>query len=167
MMDDDELSRIDISAPHLYDLVGDCENYTKKKLFGSKILSFWQKHVPNHYLPLKDLKDLKVKYDKEVFEHLIAPISKYIAKSDDYEKIFQKIKETVPGPVVCGKVFKSGQPIYSCIDCALDPTCVLCVECFKHSEHRYHDYRMTHGSSGCCDCGDAGKLNSFVLFLFF
>ena len=38
----------------------------------------------------------------------------------------------------CGKLFKSGEPTYSCKDCGVDLTCVLCVECFKNSEHKNH-----------------------------
>ena len=38
----------------------------------------------------------------------------------------------------CGKLFKHGEPTYSCKDCGVDLTCVLCVECFKNSEHKDH-----------------------------
>ncbi|XP_017133411.1 E3 ubiquitin-protein ligase UBR1 isoform X2 [Drosophila elegans] len=56
---------------------------------------------------------------------------------------------------VCGKVFKNGEPTYSCRECGVDPTCVLCVNCFKRSAHRFHKYKMsTSGGGGCCDCGD-------------
>lgn len=56
---------------------------------------------------------------------------------------------------VCGKVFKNGEPTYSCRECGVDPTCVLCVNCFKRSPHRFHKYKMSSsGGGGCCDCGD-------------
>lgn len=56
---------------------------------------------------------------------------------------------------VCGKVFKNGEPTYSCRECGVDQTCVLCVNCFKHSAHRFHKYKMSSsGGGGCCDCGD-------------
>ncbi|KAH8416831.1 hypothetical protein KR222_006992 [Zaprionus bogoriensis] len=56
---------------------------------------------------------------------------------------------------VCGKVFKNGEPTYSCRECGVDPTCVLCVNCFKRSAHRFHKYKMSSsGGGGCCDCGD-------------
>ncbi|XP_030564536.1 E3 ubiquitin-protein ligase UBR1 isoform X1 [Drosophila novamexicana] len=56
---------------------------------------------------------------------------------------------------VCGKVFKNGEPTYSCRECGVDPTCVLCVNCFKRSAHRFHRYKMSSsGGGGCCDCGD-------------
>ena len=40
----------------------------------------------------------------------------------------------------CGKLFKHGEPTYSCKDCGVDLTCVLCVECFKNSEHKDHRF---------------------------
>ncbi|KAJ2945313.1 hypothetical protein O0L34_g9400 [Tuta absoluta] len=56
---------------------------------------------------------------------------------------------------LCGRVFKQGEPAYSCRECGMDNTCVLCVECFKVSAHRHHKYKMGQSSGGgCCDCGD-------------
>lgn len=54
-----------------------------------------------------------------------------------------------------GKLFKLGEPTYSCRECGMDNTCVLCVSCFKNSEHRFHKYKMGASTGGgCCDCGD-------------
>ncbi len=57
---------------------------------------------------------------------------------------------------LCGRMFKTGEPSYSCRDCEVDPTCVLCWMCFKNSEHRLHKYKMmtSSGGGGYCDCGD-------------
>src|SRR6218665_412159 len=164
MMDEsDILSEIEQTIPDLSELIGNENNYEAKKLLGTHILAFWQKHVGKHYLPECD--QLSRRYDPDIFEKLISPICKYIAKTDKYQDVFEKIRKTVPGPMICGKVFMTGEPIYSCIDCAHDNTCVLCVECFKHSDHRFHDYRMIHGNSGCCDCGDTGTLNELFCLL--
>uniref|UniRef100_A0AAY4AT50 E3 ubiquitin-protein ligase n=1 Tax=Denticeps clupeoides TaxID=299321 RepID=A0AAY4AT50_9TELE len=59
------------------------------------------------------------------------------------------------GSQLCGRVFKEGETVYSCRDCAIDPTCVLCMDCFQSSVHKGHRYKM-HASSGggFCDCGD-------------
>uniref|UniRef100_A0A915DJ78 E3 ubiquitin-protein ligase n=1 Tax=Ditylenchus dipsaci TaxID=166011 RepID=A0A915DJ78_9BILA len=65
-----------------------------------------------------------------------------------------------PGQI-CGRVFKNGEPNYTCNyflylqECATDGTCVLCRECFINSPHTKHKYKM-HTSLGCgyCDCGD-------------
>lgn len=56
----------------------------------------------------------------------------------------------------CGHVFKNGESVYRCRDCALDDTCVLCSKCFHSSNHENHDTSVTIsvGSGGCCDCGD-------------
>lgn len=59
----------------------------------------------------------------------------------------------------CGHVFKSGESVYRCRDCAVDATCVLCSRCFHGSNHdrEQHDVTMathTDVGAGCCDCGD-------------
>lgn len=61
----------------------------------------------------------------------------------------------VARPSLCGRVFKVGEPTYSCRDCGMDPTCVLCSQCFKKSGHKNHRYRIsTSSGGGYCDCGD-------------
>ncbi|KAI8897884.1 hypothetical protein BC833DRAFT_620830 [Globomyces pollinis-pini] len=57
----------------------------------------------------------------------------------------------------CGYVFKKGDGVYRCIDCALDDTCVLCAKCFRSSDHSGHStsFYYSSGMGGCCDCGDA------------
>lgn len=49
---------------------------------------------------------------------------------------FQTLEVAVPS--LCGRVFKVGEPTYSCRDCGMDPTCVLCSNCFKNSGHKNH-----------------------------
>uniref|UniRef100_A0A183BIN6 E3 ubiquitin-protein ligase n=1 Tax=Globodera pallida TaxID=36090 RepID=A0A183BIN6_GLOPA len=56
---------------------------------------------------------------------------------------------------ICGKIFKNGEPNYTCKQCATDSTCVLCYECFINSGHVNHKYKMhTSMGGGYCDCGD-------------
>ncbi|KAI5477954.1 hypothetical protein MNV49_005746 [Pseudohyphozyma bogoriensis] len=60
---------------------------------------------------------------------------------------------------VCGHIFKAGESVYRCRDCALDPTCVLCTRCYHGSRHQKegHDITLSVHSgmgAGCCDCGD-------------
>ncbi|KAF7638115.1 E3 ubiquitin-protein ligase [Meloidogyne graminicola] len=56
---------------------------------------------------------------------------------------------------ICGKMFRNGEPNYSCKECATDGTCVLCYDCFVNSAHINHKYKMhTSMGSGYCDCGD-------------
>ncbi|GJN92345.1 hypothetical protein Rhopal_005375-T1 [Rhodotorula paludigena] len=64
----------------------------------------------------------------------------------------------------CGHVFRAGESVYRCRDCALDATCVLCARCFHASSHARlgHDVTVsTHAGvgAGCCDCGDAEAWN--------
>ncbi|KAJ3050134.1 hypothetical protein HK097_008893 [Rhizophlyctis rosea] len=39
----------------------------------------------------------------------------------------------------CGHVFKKGEGVYRCRNCALDDTCVFCSRCFYASDHEGHD----------------------------
>ncbi|XP_058984354.1 E3 ubiquitin-protein ligase UBR1 isoform X3 [Musca domestica] len=74
---------------------------------------------------------------------------------DNPNSVLEKLRLEGATSAVCGKVFKIGEPTYSCRECGMDQTCVLCVNCFKQSAHRYHKYKMsTSGGGGCCDCGD-------------
>ena len=40
---------------------------------------------------------------------------------------------------VCGKVWKTGDTVYHCRTCGMDPSCAICHECFMHSDHTGHD----------------------------
>ena len=56
---------------------------------------------------------------------------------------------------VCARLLNPGEATYTCLDCGIDPTCVLCHECFKNSIHVNCNYRMhSTAGGGCCDCGD-------------
>ncbi|XP_031758769.1 E3 ubiquitin-protein ligase UBR2 isoform X2 [Xenopus tropicalis] len=91
-----------------------------------------------------------------VVQHvLLGPMEWYLC-GEDPAIGFPKLKQANKPSQLCGRVFKVGEPTYSCRDCAVDPTCVLCMECFLGSVHREHRYRMTtSGGGGFCDCGDA------------
>ncbi|KNC99335.1 uncharacterized protein SPPG_05583 [Spizellomyces punctatus DAOM BR117] len=56
----------------------------------------------------------------------------------------------------CGHVFKRGEAVYRCRNCALDETCVFCSRCFHATNHEGHDtsFSIASGTGGCCDCGD-------------
>ena len=69
-------------------------------------------------------------------------------ESKEPEQIFKEIYALNAPPAQCGKLFRMGEPTYSCRDCGHDPTCVLCVNCFKESEHRFHRYKMSTSSGG-------------------
>uniref|UniRef100_A0A8C0H5F2 E3 ubiquitin-protein ligase n=1 Tax=Chelonoidis abingdonii TaxID=106734 RepID=A0A8C0H5F2_CHEAB len=85
---------------------------------------------------------------------LLGPMEWYLC-GEDPAFGFPKLEQANKPSHLCGRVFKVGEPTYSCRDCAVDPTCVLCMECFLGSIHREHRYRMTtSGGGGFCDCGD-------------
>lgn len=57
----------------------------------------------------------------------------------------------------CGRKFGIGEPIYRCVDCGYDNTCVLCVHCFNKDDHAGHQVSTSVASernTGICDCGD-------------
>ncbi|KAK7815509.1 hypothetical protein U0070_005621 [Myodes glareolus] len=71
---------------------------------------------------------------------LLGPMEWYIC-GEDPALGFPKLEQANKPSHLCGRVFKVGEPTYSCRDCAVDPTCVLCMECFLGSIHRDHRYR--------------------------
>ncbi|KAH7722004.1 Zinc finger in N-recognin family protein [Aphelenchoides avenae] len=108
------------------------------------------------------------RYDEsKINENLLHPIAAMFCGEEKYrepheEASIRKLTTTAgvastqrrPGQI-CGRVFRNGEPTYTCKECATDGTCVLCHECFKNSEHAKHKYKL-HASNGggYCDCGD-------------
>jgi|TARA_B100000780_G_C21010835_1_gene404784 hypothetical protein len=61
---------------------------------------------------------------------------------------------------ICGYVFKDGELVYHCVDCAVDNTCVFCQNCWNASDHVGHNFKYHRsGGGGVCDCGDAEAWN--------
>ncbi|XP_053191479.1 E3 ubiquitin-protein ligase UBR1 isoform X1 [Scomber japonicus] len=85
---------------------------------------------------------------------LLHPLECFLFGEDPQEGL-EKLQQGSTSSQLCGRVFKEGETVYSCRDCAIDPTCVLCMDCFQDSVHKSHRYKM-HASSGggFCDCGD-------------
>lgn len=92
--------------------------------------------------------------EKEKAEKLITIIKQWLL-GYDYEVVLKNLEKKNNPPTVCGHSFSSGEATYTCVECAIDATCVLCKSCFKRSIHATHEYKM-HSSNGggCCDCGD-------------
>lgn len=95
------------------------------------LLQHWATGVPEIYRP-KGVDLTQVFKEADAIERLIAPLEWYITGSPDPKELLAKLKHVCPAPELCGKVFKGGEPVYSCRDCGLDGTCVLCVDCFKN-----------------------------------
>ncbi|KAJ8678786.1 hypothetical protein QAD02_014573 [Eretmocerus hayati] len=92
--------------------------------------------------------------DKKAQQVLFDPLEEFICNGNPQE-VLKQLNQMDKPPSICGRVFKTGEPTYSCRECGMDSTCVLCVDCFKQSAHRNHKYKMgISGGGGCCDCGD-------------
>nr|XP_026492514.1 E3 ubiquitin-protein ligase UBR1 isoform X1 [Vanessa tameamea] len=111
----------------------------------------WRVTVPRIYSPQPNRTCLDWSFDEELAAKLlIQPLEQFVWGSAESSEPPPPRRSTL-----CGRVFKQGEPAYSCRECGMDNTCVLCVECFKVSAHRHHKYKMGQsGGGGCCDCGD-------------
>lgn len=95
--------------------------------------SHWASKVPQFYAPKLNCNCLNIVYDDQAaLNELFIPMERFITNSFEPLSIFNQLKQMDDPPALCGRVFKSGEPTYSCRDCGLDPTCVLCVECFQN-----------------------------------
>ncbi|XP_055625385.1 E3 ubiquitin-protein ligase UBR1 [Toxorhynchites rutilus septentrionalis] len=94
-------------------------------------------------------------FDEQNVKHVVIDVIEKFICGDNSQQFLERLKLEDNLSTVCGRVFKIGEPTYSCRECSMDPTCVLCSSCFKKSTHRLHKYKMsTSGGGGCCDCGD-------------
>ncbi|XP_026318050.1 E3 ubiquitin-protein ligase UBR1 [Hyposmocoma kahamanoa] len=111
----------------------------------------WRVTVPRIYSPQPNRTCLDWSFDEELATKLLLqPLEQFVWGATDANQPAAPRRSTL-----CGRVFKQGEPAYSCRECGMDNTCVLCVECFKVSAHRHHKYKMGQsGGGGCCDCGD-------------
>lgn len=110
--------------------------WTKK--FDSKSLKpvdfyqYWSANVPLIYSPRPGCDCLNLTFDEALAKNvLFTPLEQFVCNEVNPQKVFEDLKKLNNPPSLCGKVFKMGEPTYSCRDCGLDPTCVLCVDCFK------------------------------------
>lgn len=104
-----------------------------RDLLGPLLRKYWAREVVKIYSPRRDCDCLNITYDEDRGrETLFSPLEQFITLSTDPKSVFERLKQTDDPPKLCGRVFKSGEPTYSCRDCGLDPTCVLCVDCFKN-----------------------------------
>lgn len=126
-------------------------------------------------LPEHLLSDLTIQVLRQAPTRMIPNILGYLACSYSREIIQRRNKDTnkfeevaaidvsllrrvvsSEGKSVCGCVFKKGDLVWNCRNCAKDPTCVQCDPCFRKSNHKGHEvyFHRAGGDSGCCDCGD-------------
>ncbi|XP_017779265.1 PREDICTED: E3 ubiquitin-protein ligase UBR2 isoform X2 [Nicrophorus vespilloides] len=116
---------------------------------------YWKRWVPRLYSPTLNESCLNWSFNEDDTNRIMfTPLEEFICNGDPAVVLAAMTQLDKP-PSVCGRVFKLGEPTYSCRECGMDNTCVLCVSCFKQSQHRFHKYKMgTSTGGGCCDCGD-------------
>ncbi|XP_062863007.1 E3 ubiquitin-protein ligase UBR1 [Trichomycterus rosablanca] len=118
------------------------------------ILQYLAEQVPHIYC--LQAEPQPVEEEKKVQDRVLYPLECFLFGEEPQvglEKLQQRHSSL--SSQQCGRVFKEGETVYSCRDCAIDPTCVLCMDCFQNSVHKSHRYKM-HASAGggFCDCGD-------------
>ncbi|MCJ8736842.1 hypothetical protein PDJAM_G00016990 [Pangasius djambal] len=131
-----------------------CTRWWEASDWRSAILQYLAEKVPQIYC--LQAEPQPVKEEERVQECILQPLEYFLFGEDPsvgLEKLQQRNGSS--SSQLCGRVFKEGETVYSCRDCAIDPTCVLCMDCFQNSVHKSHRYKM-HASSGggFCDCGD-------------
>ena len=94
---------------------------------------FWSSHVPD-LLKIPVGKDsLSHKFDQaQIDQVLLRPLEQFITASPNPTDVLNSLKNNDQHPRLCGRVFKSNEPIYSCRDCSVDSSCVRCMDCFKN-----------------------------------
>ncbi|XP_048736873.2 E3 ubiquitin-protein ligase UBR2-like isoform X4 [Ostrea edulis] len=118
------------------------------------LLSALKKHLRTFVLCVYGNNHDSTKEERLANKFLFRPMEYFLCREDP-EVVFEELKAKNMPSQLCGKVFKTGEPTYSCRDCANDPTCVLCIDCFQNGAHKNHRYKMnTSGGGGYCDCGD-------------
>ncbi|KAL3265904.1 hypothetical protein HHI36_010094 [Cryptolaemus montrouzieri] len=131
------------------------EKFEKGELKSADFEEHWKIWVPKIYTPGLDEDCLNWNFDEQLANNILYyPLMHFICDGDPESVLAELCQEDKPNSV-CTRVFKMGEPTYSCRECGMDNTCVLCVDCFRKSEHRNHKYKMgTSLGGGCCDCGD-------------
>ncbi|KAH8344886.1 hypothetical protein KR067_009786 [Drosophila pandora] len=119
------------------------------------IVEFFKKDSPKYFDYSNEMETVKCMFKEALAKEEMIDVLVEFILGDNPATALEKLRLEGNTATVCGKVFKNGEPTYSCRECGVDPTCVLCVNCFKRSAHRFHKYKMsTSGGGGCCDCGD-------------
>lgn len=131
------------------------EKMNKRVLTSLNFREFWRVWVPRIYSPERNANCLAWSIDEAKAQKILfGPLEEFICNGEP-QAVMRELTKMDNPPSMCGRVFKMGEPTYSCRECGMDSTCVLCVGCFQQSAHRDHKYKMgTSGGGGCCDCGD-------------
>lgn len=131
MMCDDELVGV---QTHLHDDLAQLwlKKHESRMMDVKELRKYWSIQVPKLFSPENGCNCLNIQYDEtRIRNELFGPMERFLTGTNSSETVFIKLKQIDDPPMLCGRVFKPGEPTYSCRDCGLDPTCVLCVDCFK------------------------------------
>jgi len=100
----------------------------KGNLTGHHFREWWRRVVPKVMRPSSSM-DYKSPLahidDQEVSRMLLEPLHQFICgEEDDADPAqgLERICSLNDPPSQCGKLFKMGEPVYSCRDCGHDPT---------------------------------------------
>lgn len=125
------------------------------KLSVLEFRKFWSINVPNVFKVPINKDSLTFKYDQnQIHKNLFEPLEQFICASSNAKDKFESLTKINQHSKLCGKVFKSNEPIYICRDCGVDSSCVRCVDCFKNSTHKNHRYKISMSNGG-------GNIHSF------
>ncbi|XP_065661798.1 E3 ubiquitin-protein ligase UBR2 isoform X2 [Hydra vulgaris] len=130
---------------------------TKESQLEAKIYSHLSQHAPKLMKEITTINNVsKFVIDEHKFKCWIVEPFEYFICGKDPSKGFEELRKINKPPNFCGRLFKVGDPTYTCKDCAADPTCVFCHDCFHQSVHTKHKYKLyaSQGRGGYCDCGD-------------
>ena len=146
---------------------------TKEKTNTSKIYFIGLENVSVSLTSMKELMEKLVQLSCPKCENTESTDANSLCKCKkttlEFEKYFKKLlfptekselelettlKSIGTGKTVCGKILKSKDIGFKCMDCELDATCIICQECFEKSNHKGHRTILQSTCSGCCDCGD-------------
>ena len=86
------------------------ESYTQGHL-EQTLYKHWARYVPLVYSGLLDVDVANEEKKAKMF--LFRPLETFICDGDPHE-IFQQLKQYDNPPALCGRVFRLGEPTYSC-----------------------------------------------------
>ena len=99
---------------------------------------------------------------------IVSTLSRLICAGKNPETELPLLKKALGAGGPCGKILQYNEPTFSCLECALDRTCVMCMDCYYASPHHTEKHNLhvntSHGS-GMCDCGDVEAWKYVSLFV--
>lgn len=122
---------------------------SKQTFLNDILLTHWFSVLPSIFEKNKNSTTVIITNNESVYyEQLIKPLEHYITCSKVPSEVFTLLREKDDSLSLahkCEKVFKIGEPVFSCQSCAPNGTAstcsVLCVDCFQN---RYTTNEINH-----------------------